>query len=439
MWSAMTLRKRIAALLCALLVTVFLATMAGLWIANAEDFAAEREPFERQSAQVTASLKAVLNASNDPDRILNAFVGSLDTSHGAITFQTEQVAQVPPRSVALVPAWFVKLLPLSENRSRSYPVSIGNRTLGYLTFFQDLYADVYEKWLTFLTVIVIFLVVGTGCLVIVYFGLGAMLRPLGELEAGLEGIWRGAMPDTPQDGGPPEIRKLITRTSEIGRTMADLRQENKELLKAMVAIQDRERDEISRDLHDELGPLLFALRANAISLQESSSVEGCRDRAKDMESAIATLQVAHRQILDRLRPMEIKEVGLARSIVHLVERASALDRNLKVDLTVGTGVDDLSEAAARTIYRLVQEALLNIQRHSGATAAQMEIQVQADHGGANELVARIVDNGAGFPQDVVFGRGLRGMAERVRALGGDLTLDTGTAGARIVCRMPAQD
>jgi two-component system, NarL family, sensor histidine kinase UhpB len=436
MWSSMTLRKRIAMLLGALLAGVFLATMAGLWIANEEDITAEREPFERQSAQVAASLNAVINASNNPDRVLNAFVASLETSSGAITFQTDRATNDVRRKMPRVPSWFLQLLPLQEHWSRSYPVEVGGRTLGYLTFFQDLYPDVYEKWLTFLTVVVIFLVFGTGSLVIIYFGLGTMLRPLGSLEEGLEAIGRGALPGAHIRHGPPEINRLIEKTNEIGVAMSGLRRENNELLRSMVALQDRERDEVSRDLHDELGPMLFGLRANAISLQQTASIEGCRNRAVEMENSIAALQGAHRQILDRLRPMEIREVGLTRSIAELVERSANVDPSLRISLNTQPGLDKAAEAVSRTVYRLVQEAILNIQRHSHATEAEVSVAVNPGTSGSDTILVSISDNGVGFPDDLSVGRGLSGMSERVKALGGKFALHRNATGARITCELP---
>ena len=182
--------------------------------------------------------------------------------------------------------------------------------------------------------------------------------------------------------------------------------------------------------------MLFGLRANAISLQQTASIEGCRSRAVEMESSIAALQGAHRQILDRLRPMEIREVGLTRSIAALVERSANVDPSLRVSLNTQSGLDKASEVVSRTVYRLIQEAILNIQRHSHATEADVSVAINLGISGSDTILVSISDNGIGFPADLSYGRGLSGMSERVKALGGKFVLHPNATGARITCELP---
>ena len=90
--------------------------------------------------------------------------------------------------------------------------------------------------------------------------------------------------------------------------------DNRSLLRKIVSLQDDERQDIARELHDELGPLLFGIRANTVALMESMppGSAGLEPSAQGILQSVEALQYANRRILDRLRPLYIQELGLER-------------------------------------------------------------------------------------------------------------------------------
>ena len=125
--------------------------------------------------------------------------------------------------------------------------------------------------------------------------------------------------------GPPEIRGVRREANELARTLSRLSHDNRDLLRKIVSLQDDERRDMARELHDELGPLLFGIRANAVALMEAippgkAYLAGPR---RGVLQSVEALQQANRRMLDRLRPLYIEELGLEKSIQTLLQNARA--------------------------------------------------------------------------------------------------------------------
>jgi two-component system sensor histidine kinase UhpB len=236
--------------------------------------------------------------------------------------------------------------------------------------------------------------------------------------------------------GPPEIRKSAEEANELARTLIRLSQDNRSLLRRMVSLQDDERQDMARELHDELGPLLFGIRANTVALLESIPAGQAKltGAAEGILQSVETLQQANRRILDRLRPLYIQELGLERSIQTLLQNAKAQAPDLKVTSQIDVDLNGVDDLLSQTIYRVIQEAVTNVLRHARANA----MHVAADISG-REVIVEISDDGIGFPADRRFGRGLTGMLERARALSGTLELLREEGHTRVRCRLPVGD
>ena len=102
-----------------------------------------------------------------------------------------------------------------------------------------------------------------------YFTTGFAIRPLEGLQAGLTRLRGGDYDTMIEPAGPPEIRRSCVEANQLAQTLKRLSQDNRDLLRRLVSVQDGERRELARELHDEQGPLLFAIRANATALSES--------------------------------------------------------------------------------------------------------------------------------------------------------------------------
>lgn len=109
---------------------------------------------------------------------------------------------------------------------------------------------------------------------IAYLFARSALRPLRDLGAGLTRIRRGDYATPIPVAGPPEIRQGCQEANALATTLARLSHDNRDLLHRLVSLQDNERRDLARELHDELGPLLFSIRAGTIALSEAAPPAG---------------------------------------------------------------------------------------------------------------------------------------------------------------------
>jgi len=399
----------------------------------------EIEPAARSARAIAAALNGALRTSTNPQATLDAFAQSLGASE-AIRFRRIEadVDRHPPEvqtPLGMVPDWFVRLLAIPESRA-TFPVMIEGRQVGDIVVAPDMSADIYEKWIGLLVIACsgITLMLLTGA--IAHFAARSALRPLQSLGDGLTRMRSGDYEQPIAPGGPPEIRKSAQEANELARTLKRLSHDNRSLLRRIVSLQDDERQDMARELHDELGPLLFGIRANTVALLESIPPREAElsNAAEGILRSVETLQQANRRILDRLRPLYIQELGLERSIQTLLQNVKAQAPDLKVTAQIDTALNEVDGLLSQTIYRVIQEAVTNVLRHAKANTMHVVADIKD-----REVIVEVSDDGIGLPADRMFGRGLTGMLERARALSGTLELLREEGRTCVRCRLPAGD
>jgi len=439
MWARLSLRTRLVLPLGLMFVVALVAGGVSLQIFATAQLMEEFEPATRSASAVAAGLNGAIRASSNPQATLDAFVQSLGTSE-AIRFRrlgTDLDVHPPEVQTPLgtVPDWFVRLIATPEFKA-AFPVMIEGKQVGDIIFAPDMSADIYEKWIGFLAIVCagIGLMVLTGA--IAHFTARSASRPLQNLGDGLTRMRTGDYEQQIPSAGPPEIRKSAQGANELARTLNRLSQDNRNLLRRIVSLQDDERQDMARELHDELGPLLFGIRANTVALLESipRGQAELSSAAEGILRSVETLQQANRRILDRLRPLYIQELGLERSIQTLLQNVKAQAADLKVTSQIDTKLNDVDGLLSQTVYRVIQEAVTNVLRHARASAMHVTAGIND-----REVIVEVSDDGIGFPADPMFGRGLTGMLERVRALSGTLELLREEGRTRVRCRLPAGD
>ena len=397
----------------------------------------ENEPGRRSTQTVAAALNNTLRASSDPRQTLAAFVQSLDAASDIQFRPINSGPSVPTadsaRKLRSVPQWFIDLITIPDMDAAS-PVIIDDKKVGEIVFQPDLSADIFEKWAGFLAltglVTVLMLLTGT----ITYVFAESTLRPLQQLGEGLTRIRRGDYATPIPVGGPPEIRQSCEEANALAATLARLSKDNRELLHRLVSLQDDERRNIARELHDELGPLLFSIRVGTIGLVEAAEGGRLERSAQEVMQSVEALQQTNRRILDQLRPLYIEQLGLPSSLQTLLSNFRKQAPQIGLTATIDPALDTIGGPLAQTVYRVIQEALTNVLRHAGADHAHVEASVAG-----NVLILEISDDGGGFPADNVFGRGLTGMHERVRALSGALSLLRAEDRTYVRCRLPVTE
>jgi signal transduction histidine kinase len=197
----------------------------------------------------------------------------------------------------------------------------------------------------------------------------------------------------------------------------------------LVVAREEERRRIRRDLHDGLGPALASqnLRiGSARSILERDPIAAEAMLQKIERENTAALEEIRRLVYN-LRPPALDELGLLRAIQQNAPRLPGLD----ITFELPAELPELSAAVEVAVYRIVQEALLNIVNHSGATNASVQLSI------ASELRLTISDNGRGMPANHKMGVGLLSMRERAEELGGSFIINSNNDSATvIVVRLP---
>ncbi len=346
-------------------------------------------------------------------------------------FQTSVEVQTP---FGKVPDWFTAFLTIPPIAA-AFPVMLEGKRVGDIVFSPDISSEIYEKWIGFLAIIVAATVLTVTTGIIAYFSVGTALRPLQDLADGLTRMRNGDYGIAIPVAGPPEIRKSCEQANDLARRLDALSTDNRDLLRKIVSLQDDERRDVARELHDELGPLLFGIRAGAVALRDSVSDgnDAMTASAQGILQSAEALQQANRRILDHLRPLYIEELGLAKSVETLLQTARAQAGEVALTARLDPYLDELDGPLSQTVYRVIQESVTNALRHAGASS--IEIKAASD---GNALTIEIADDGIGFGE-VKSGRGLTGMRERVRALSGSFELLREAGKSVVRCRLPLGD
>jgi PAS domain S-box-containing protein len=210
--------------------------------------------------------------------------------------------------------------------------------------------------------------------------------------------------------------------------------ELKKAEEAMQEIREAERGRIARDLHDEvLQDLIYALQTVQLSGTHSGAREG-NGGLRDVEAALGRSVRGLRTAVHDLGAEPAGGGSFARSVEALVELNRQMNPGCEVELEVGEGFpEELPGMTAKELLRVVQEALTNARRHSGAGRVRVILEAHRDG-----LRIDVSDDGRGFDsEEVAAGVGTRGMRERVSALGGELVVaSVPGAGTRVAVEVP---
>ena len=268
---------------------------------------------------------------------------------------------------------------------------------------------------------------------------GRAVKPISVASATLARLEAGDYAARAEGGGPPEIRDLNAKINSLAEALGDLKRDNSELAERVFAAQDEERQVIAHELHDEFGPHLFGLRASAAVLAKKVGDDpAARAAASAIEAQVEALQSQNRRILADLRPAALEELGLTEALEALVAHWRRAEPSVALSLDVDPRVETMSDRASLMAYRFVQEATTNAFRHSRATQIDVSLRFETavigpseDDGGLAGLVIRVADDGRGL-QGETAGMGLAGMRDRVRLLGGQVTIGSPPGGGVVV-------
>jgi two-component system sensor histidine kinase UhpB len=334
------------------------------------------------------------------------------------------------------------------------PIRIHERDYGSVAIVSNPLDELEEIWSDMTWLASISLVVTLAIIVLVLLLVRFSLTPFGVLQAGLADLEAGKSGIRIAPRGASEFRNMSQALNSLAATLDRVRQENRDLVNELIEIQDSERKEIARDLHDEAGPCLFSIRAAAASLQDAvaqspPNPERLRQISAIVDQASEALQSLVRGLLGRLRPKGLSELGLETALKSLFASWSLGHPEVELRLATPHDLTSLDEKTAFTAYRVVQESVTNVFRHAKANWAQVTVMFgwgafgEAEESDAEEvplLKLVIEDNGIGIAEEHRSGMGLLGMRERVQGLGGAMKVERrAEGGTRVIVSLPVRD
>ena len=325
------------------------------------------------------------------------------------------------------PRWFEALIAPAPER-RVIPVAINGEKAGEVVIHGEASDEVDEVWEDLVSLAILFVTLNVIALAAFSVALGRVLAPLRELAAGLSDLERRRLDRRLPLPRSAELAVLAERFNALAGALAAERATNRRLSRRMVTLQDDERRQIAADLHDELGPCLFGLRANLASLERDVTAAPAGalpatapERLRAVTEISARLSDANRRLLRRLRPIALGEAPLADVLAGLITDFERHHPERRFSLETADLEDGYGEAVDLTAYRCVQEGVTNALRHGRAQRIDVSVAPTRDDDGGPALLIRVSDDGEGLASSTP-GLGLIGLTERLQALGGRFSL-----------------
>lgn len=240
-----------------------------------------------------------------------------------------------------------------------------------------------------------------------------------------------------------EARREIARRKSAETQLTAALADNRRLAQQYVELQEAERKTLARELHDELGQYLSVIKLDAVRIRDDrrSDLPTLQTRAAAIVENCNHVHSAVTTLIRELRPAGLDELGLEAALEHCVQTWRTRVPSVLLRLDVSGDLTALPEEIALTVYRLVQEALTNVAKHSAAKHADIHI----DRAGVTAriedcLSVAVADDGVGSNSaEPTCGLGLIGMRERVKALHGELAIaSTPGCGYRLTARIPME-
>lgn len=441
----MTLRGQIN-LIVSVLTLLFIAVMVGLQFASLrasvheEVVAANRvasQLLERTAGHyATQGTPAMLQFLQGVGRVRSNDITLLD-QNGEVLYRSPPSVYKAGRDA---PQWFAALAsPPAAMQVFEFPD-------GRLVVRANASRAVLDEWEQFVLLIGSAAALLVAINLLVYWLVGRAVRPFGVIVRALDALQAGRF-----DVSLPALRGIEARAiGEAFNRMVGVLQQNiaserravlaerqlsdtRELTRWIEHRVEQERQLIARELHDELGQSVTAMRSMALSIAQRVGPFDAQaeQAARLIAEESSRLYDAMHGMIPRLAPLVLDSLGLPEALADLAERTRRSQAGVRIDVQVDIGETALSADAALTLYRAAQEGITNALRHGKARHIELRVQ------GAR---LRLCDNGQGLPADWQQRpghHGLRWLGERVAALGGRLTVQAGEhAGAVLQVDLP---
>ena len=337
------------------------------------------------------------------------------------------------------PGWYVNLVkPAPIEFRRNFPS--GKLPLE-LVIRANPSDEIDEAWNESRGVFILLFIFLAVSIALVYFTLGTSLKPITIIIQGLEAIERGNYQTRLPDFSLPELSRISEKFNHMAEVMQISREENRALAQKSLVIQEQERQQLAYALHDELGQSITAVKAVAASINNpGQSDDQIRNSVEAIIDVSNQMYDVARYMMRRLRPSILDELGIVPALQEMIDDWNSYHDDMFCHFSFKGELENLGENINISIYRIVQESLTNIVKHSKADTVHIDLQASEAHEQDDIIKLMISDNGVGFDQHhTQSGLGLLGMRERVESLGGDIQLKSSPGnGVAITLEIPAK-
>lgn len=450
-WQALPVRWQLlisisAISICAVMLSIVLA------IADAR---------ERVEIEVEASMKnayrlvteAVHRAAAEAPRaaLIDLIPNQLRTTRHVRLFVTDREGDLVPFTQSRrnlpheheqAPRWFAELVGPAVN-ARQVRVMLGASRVGGVVIAGEPRDELGEVWEEISRRAVIWLAITGLMLALLYVVLGRLLNPLVELVSGMHEL---------EDGrygarvAAPSVRELATiagRFNRLAETLGEARAETTRLHRDLITAQENERRQIANELHDEAGPCLFGITANAASIGRIAEEAGDAQRApigarvSEIQNIAERLKMINRDLLRNLRPVELGTIPLNELIGSLIAGFQRRFPQCGFTASFGRLGRSYGDDVELGIFRCVQQVLSSAGWKTAATEVRIDIR---EHGisGTEGGRALGVEMYSDAVPDETSGSDIRATAlrERVRSIGGSCRVELSRAGTLVSIDIP---
>lgn len=399
-----------------------LLTAAAAWVGLAlrEDVAEEMEA----STRLVNTMLAISAAPEVRAGALSRLLADGQLRHVTLQVERSNLEQVGTAASSGVGAALVAYLmdgrPVQEQR-----IPLGE---GTLVIRSDASAEIHEVLRDGARIMGTLLVFSLAMALVAWLAAHRALRPVRELEKGLARIGR----DEERVSLPPfqlkEFAAIATAIESLSVELSETREARQQLARQLLELQENERRELARELHDEFGQALTAVSVSAAYIERNAqraTPQALAESARDIRQEATRMLGQVRSLLSQLRPHGLEGLQMVDALQDLVSGWKGRAPEIGIETEFPPTLPVLPPAAGLALYRTLQEALTNVLRHSVASRVRLSLQ---QVGRAVELT--VCDNGVGKASEVIRRSrgGLLGMRERAEMAGGRCWFDEAPGG-----------
>ncbi|HEY2835548.1 MAG TPA: histidine kinase [Rhizomicrobium sp.] len=421
----------IAVLLC-----LSLAAGAALLSSHAQDVVLleVRTAFQGAERSVRDTLQSDVEHTVTLRQVVASFQGQRHVRAALVNEKGKIIVQSQIATIANpAPAWFARVMAPPRFSAR-IPISLPQYPC-VVVLSSDPRAEVAEVWNSVRDAFLIMAIFCVVTVAAVTLATVAASRFLHKIQSGLLAVAEGGYDTRLNTEGPPEFANLARGFNHMANQLSAFSRTNGQLYTQLRNTQDEERGSIARDLHDEVGPYLFAIQVDANAIGKMAAPEAQR-LSQSIRETVGHIQHHVRSILRQLRPVSQLEFGLETAIDDIAafwkRRHPEIGFQLEIALPERVG-----RQYEEAIFRVVQESVSNAVRHGTPSCIRIMLQSRA-----RMLTVTVEDDGGGVSSnaslDASLGQvGIAGMRERVLALKGRFSVEPiDRQGLRVRAELP---